>query len=101
MQEVTLGLRDIEILADDILIYGCGEDMEEATKNHNRNLEELLVRLEKHGCKLNRNKLNLCKESVKFFGHVLTSDGLIPDEAKVEAKKICHRHKTKRTCYAF
>lgn len=87
MHEVTVGLKDIEILADDILLYGCGDNMEEATKDHSRNLEELLVRLKKHGCKLNRSKLNLCRDSVKFFGHVLTSDGLMPDKAKVEAIK--------------
>lgn len=96
MQEVTLGLKGIEVLADDILVYGCGESMEEATKDHNKNLEELLVRLKKHGCKINKSKLNLCKDSVKFFGHVLTSDGLMPDEAKIKAiKKMPASHNKK------
>lgn len=100
MQEITIGLKDIEILADDILIYGCGETMEKATKDHNKNLEDLLVRLKEKGCKLNKSKLSLCRDTIKFFGHTLTSEGLQPDETKVDELKICQRHKTGKLYYA-
>lgn len=79
------GLSGVEVMADDILIYGVGENMTEATKDHNRNLENLLIRLREANCKLNKDKLNLLQKSVKFFGHILTDHGLEPDESKVAA----------------
>ncbi|RLU19993.1 hypothetical protein DMN91_008552 [Ooceraea biroi] len=54
MQEIIQGLKGIEILVDDILVYGCGETMEEATRDHNKNLEELVLRLEKNGYTLRK-----------------------------------------------
>lgn len=62
IQEITHDLKGIEVLIDDILIYGCEENMEEALKNHNRNLERLLIRLKEKGYKLNKDKLNLFNE---------------------------------------
>ena len=35
-------LKGVEVVADDHLIYGCGDTMEEATKDHDLNLEKLL-----------------------------------------------------------
>ncbi|XP_058840279.1 uncharacterized protein K02A2.6-like [Topomyia yanbarensis] len=85
LQETLEGLEGIECLADDILIVGAGDTIEEALKVHNQRLVKLLVRLRNNGVKLNIEKLNLCQTSVNFFGHVLTSEGLKPDERKVEA----------------
>ncbi|XP_052567674.1 uncharacterized protein K02A2.6-like [Culex pipiens pallens] len=50
-----------------------------ALADHNRRLEKLLCRLELHNVKLNKPKLKLCERSVKFYGHVLTDEGLKPD----------------------
>lgn len=35
MRNMLSGLKGIEILADDIVIYGCGDTEEEALENHN------------------------------------------------------------------
>ncbi|XP_065080058.1 uncharacterized protein K02A2.6-like [Ochlerotatus camptorhynchus] len=83
LQEVIQGLEGVECLADDLLIFGVGETLQEALINHNRCLKNLLIRLEEHNVKLNKTKLKLCQTSVKFFGHVLSSKGLLPDESKV------------------
>lgn len=85
LQEVIQGLKGVECIADDLLIFGVGDTLEEALANHNECLERLLIRLEQHNVKLNRSKLKLCERSVKFYGHVLTDEGLKPDEDKVIA----------------
>lgn len=85
LQEIIHGLKGVECLADDLLIYGRGETFEEALVDHNRNLEKLLLRLQQHNVKLNKAKLKLCETSVKFYGHILTTQGLKPDESKVSS----------------
>ena len=85
MQQVLQGLKGVEVLADDIIIFGCGENNIEAMKDHNKNLEKLLERLKIENCKLNREKLKLCQKSIRFYGHILTEDGLKADELKVKA----------------
>lgn len=85
LQEVIQGLEGVECLADDLLIYGVGDTMEEALINHNKCLKQLIIRLEENNVKLNRSKMNLCQTSVKFYGHMLTDHGLRPDEAKISS----------------
>ena len=84
-QEVLADLQGTYVMADDVLVTGKGKTLVEALQNHNKNLESLLGRLKQKGCKLNEEKLVLCKPEIVFFGHVLSKDGLKPDPAKVEA----------------
>ena len=51
------GLEGIYKVADDILITGRGDNMEEATKDHDANLLKLLERCQERNLKLNREKL--------------------------------------------
>ncbi|XP_055613408.1 uncharacterized protein LOC129759885 [Uranotaenia lowii] len=85
LQEVIQGLDGVECIADDLLIYGAGDTLEQALENHNRHLRDLFMRLKKFNIKLNKSKLKLCERSIKFYGHVLTDHGLKPDETKIEA----------------
>jgi len=85
LHEIVHGLRGIEVVADDILVFGSGDNDEEAIKNHNENLEELLQRLRGRNLKLNKEKMVLCKDTVKFYGHVLTKDGIKPYSSKITA----------------
>lgn len=85
LQEIIQGLRGVECLADDLLIYGRGATVEEALRDHNANLEMLLVRLQQNHVKLNKSKLKLCETSVKFYGHVLSTEGLQPDYTKISS----------------
>lgn len=101
MCEILNGLEGIELLADDILIIGYGDDKKEALENHNKNLENLLIRLKAHNCKLNLDKLCLCKDKVKFYGHVLTDQGLKPDENKILAIKNFPEPKNKNDLHRF
>ncbi|KAK3735966.1 hypothetical protein QZH41_003831 [Actinostola sp. cb2023] len=78
-------LQGIEVLRDDILVLGCGETREQAEKNHDENLIRLLDRAREVKLKLNKDKMNLKREEVKFMGHIITANGLKPDPAKVSA----------------
>ena len=79
------GLEGIYKVADDILITGRGDNMEEATKDHDANLLKLLERWQERNLKLNREKLELKSTEIPFIGHPLTAEGVKPDPCKVEA----------------
>ena len=78
-------LPGVLCIADDILIYGTGEANEEATADHDKNLQSLLKRCLDHGIVLSLEKMKLRLKEVPYMGHLLTSAGLKPDPAKVEA----------------
>ncbi|XP_062716630.1 uncharacterized protein K02A2.6-like [Aedes albopictus] len=101
LQEVIQGLLGVECVADDLLIYGSGDTLEEALENHNICLEKLLVRLKECNVKLNFSKLKLCETSVKFYGHVLTNKGLQPDESKVASIKNFPRPSDRKQLQRF
>ena len=83
--EVLEGLHGEEVIADDILVYGCGKTQEEAVKDHDANLIELLKRAQMVTLKLNKKKLKLKMTEVSYMGHLFTSTGLKPDPEKIKA----------------
>lgn len=99
--EVLNGLKGVEVMADDLLVYGKGDTKEQAIKDHNHNLEELLKRLKCRGCKLNKEKLSLLQEELVFYGHVISSEGLKPDPQKVAAIKQMSKPKSKEEVHRF
>ena len=66
-------------------IHGRGDANEEDTADHDRNLQNLLQRCLHRGIVLSPEKMQLRLKRVPFMGHLLTSTGLKPDPAKVEA----------------
>lgn len=54
--EVLLGLKGVSVIADDILLNGCGDTHKEAMVDHDRNLTTLLQRARDVNLKLNRKK---------------------------------------------
>lgn len=85
LHEAVHGLKGVRALADDILIFGCGETVQEAMRDHNRNLQAFMERMVARNIKLNKDKIRLCQPTVKFFGHILTSDGVQPDHDKIRS----------------
>ena len=57
MHEVTEGLKGVEVVADDFVVVGFGDGIEEATSDHDRNLEAFLERCAERNLKLNDKKL--------------------------------------------
>jgi len=73
-------LKGIHCIADDILITGSRDSLEEAQRDHDRNLLALLQRYRQKGLKLNRKKLRLNRSSLIYMGHELTVEGLRPSK---------------------
>ncbi|XP_037958998.1 uncharacterized protein K02A2.6-like [Teleopsis dalmanni] len=83
--QIIAGLKGVVCIADDILVYGKGENQQVAVEDHNKNLEELLKRLKQQNLKINKDKLKVCQQDIKFYGHILTSEGVKPDPNKTSA----------------
>ena len=78
-------LPGICCIADDILIFGEGDTEKDAIEDHNKKLHTLMQRCQEKNIKLNQKKAKLLMKEVKFMGHVISSEGLKPDPAKIQA----------------
>lgn len=78
IEKVLLGVKGVVNFIDDIIVTGKNE------AEHLSNLHEVLTRLEKAGFRLNKEKCEFFKDSVKYLGHVVTKEGLKKDEEKVK-----------------
>ena len=76
------GLDGVKAIADDILIQGDGETIEEATASHDKRLLTLLERCKQKNIKLNKEKFQLWKTELSYMGMVLTDKGVKPDPKK-------------------
>ena len=79
------GLVGIACIADDILIHGVGDTLEEATQDHDKNLTSLLEHCKEKPIRLNKEKVALRVQHLDFMGHQLTAQALKPDPSKMEA----------------
>lgn len=82
MKETFKGLEGCQAIMDDTLVFGRTEG------EHDQWLHAVLERTEKSGLKLNREKCHFKKEKVKFFGHVVSAEGICPDPDKVKAISV-------------
>lgn len=73
MNEALEGLDGISICADDVIIYGCGNDYESAEKDHDSKIIKLLERCIEKNLKLNPDKFKFKQKSVKYLGHLITA----------------------------
>ena len=85
LDEAIDGLEGVRTEADDILITGKGETMTEAVTDHEQKLKRLLDRCRCKQIKLNSDKIELKATSMLCIGHILTSEGVKADPAKINA----------------
>ena len=78
-------LEGMLTIHDDMVKYGVGDTIEEATIDHNSKLMNFLTTCRENGVKLNRRKLELCCTEIPLMGHLITSDGLKADSDKIDA----------------
>lgn len=97
MNVVLRGLSSKRALAylDDVLVVGT--DFNE----HLENLEEVFKRLRAHGLKLSTRKCDLFKPSVRYLGHTLSSNGIMPANHNIDALKNFPEPKTVRQVKRF
>ena len=79
------GLDGIVCIADDILVYGEGNDVTEAERDHDRRFIALMERCHQRNIKLNAQKLQFKLKEVKFMGTIITDQGMKPDPDKAAA----------------
>ena len=66
------------VIADDIMIHGETDDQ------HNRHLLQVLNKCREIGLKLNPDKCTFGESEVKFYGNIISKEGIKPDPAKVD-----------------
>ncbi|KAK3885281.1 hypothetical protein Pcinc_010488 [Petrolisthes cinctipes] len=79
------GLEEVFICADDVLVVGYGDNLEEISNSHDRNCRALLERCRIKNIRLNHSKVRFKMSDVIYMGHRLTPQGLSPDPSKVTA----------------
>ena len=75
----------MEVVADDFMVVGYGDNGEQASQSHDANLEAFLQRCEERRIHLNAEKARLRKHQVPFIGHIASGEGLKVDPTKVRA----------------
>ena len=79
------GLDGVLCIADDILVFGEGEDSHKAEEDHDRRFVALMERCSQKNIRLNPSKLQFKLKEVKFMGNIITHQGMQADPAKVSA----------------
>ena len=77
------GLEGIICIADDILVYGEGNDYEEDQKDHDRRFIALMECCHQKNNKLNAAKLQFKLKELKLMGTIISDQGMKPDPSKV------------------
>ena len=83
--EFLQGFPEVINIADNIFIFGCGDTIEDANGDYDRNLVCLLDKCSDYDLHLSVKKLQFKATSVTFMGHRLIDKGLEPDLAKISA----------------
>uniref|UniRef100_A0A8C1UUH3 ribonuclease H n=1 Tax=Cyprinus carpio TaxID=7962 RepID=A0A8C1UUH3_CYPCA len=78
MEQLFAG-EPCEIVVDDILIWG------QTQEEHNDRLQQVLNKIRAINIKLNLDKCKFRVNSVQYVGHLLTADGVKPDNKKTKA----------------
>lgn len=79
MEQILHGLENVRAFQDDIIVGGF--DKEHAS----RNVLSVCERLSQFNVKINIEKSKFLQESVNYLGHIVTSNGIKPNEEKVKA----------------
>lgn len=72
-------LKGVQNYLDDVIVYG--KDQQE----HDCNLQAVLAALKKAGLQLNTEKCHFNQKSLLFLGHVISAQGLLPNEDHLKA----------------
>ena len=88
-------------IADNILVFGCGDTDDEAGKDHDRALKDVFNMFRRTGMTINRKKCSFNSTSTKFFGYIFSSKGIFPDPDKVQALRDAEAPATKEEVRSF
>lgn len=72
-------LEGVDVYIDDIFIWGSTKE------EHDERLKKVLQLAREKNIKLNLQKCKFGKTEVKYLGHIISSEGIRPDETKITA----------------
>ena len=81
-REITFIILDVSGSAnsqDDMIVWG------RTLAEHNERLNKVFLKIRKSGLKLNKQKCQIGVTSIAFLGHIISSEGLKVNPAKIEA----------------
>ena len=79
VDETFESLPGVTSICDDVLVFG------RTRTEHDRNLRNVLEKSRETGLRFNPDKIQIGLTSVKYYGHVISSDGLKPSPDKLSA----------------
>ena len=80
MDAILSGIKGVMVRVDDILVSTSGR-----VSAHLDILIQVFSRLAKHHVRLSGLKCQFLKDKVKYMGHILSKQGIIPVKSKLEA----------------
>jgi transposase InsO family protein len=83
------------IYLDDVIVFS------ETFEDHLSRLANVFDRFEKNGLKLKPSKCTFLKKSVKYLGHIVSSEGVSPDPSKISAVDSWPTPKTVKDLRSF
>ena len=85
--EALEGLAVVVNKADDILVFGSGDSIEEVEKDHGIKLCNLMLRCREVNLKLKPKKFQFKVKQVTWMGHLISSTGITQHPDRVQAIK--------------
>ncbi|XP_052888447.1 uncharacterized protein K02A2.6-like [Anopheles moucheti] len=79
MDKMLVGIRGVSSYMDDIIVGGRNQ------KEHDEVLDQTLNRIQDYGFTIRVEKCFFNKKQIKYLGHIIDSNGIRPDPAKIEA----------------
>ena len=91
------GIENCTAIADDIIMYGFKED----DSDHDETVVKVMEMAKRVGMRFNPSKCQFKLKQVKFFGLILTCDGIVPDPSKIMALKNLPEPKDEKLLQSF
>jgi hypothetical protein len=95
LQRDLQGIRGALNIADDILLWGCGDTPQEIQEDHDHALCSVFEMFRRKGLTINRKKSIFNATSTKFFGYVFSPEGITADPEKVTVLRCASPPKSK------
>ena len=88
-------IPEAHLIHDDLVLAASNQD------DHDKALEQVLEAIQKAGLTLNPDKCEFSKPEIKFWGMIISADGIRPDPEKVDALKYLKTPKDKAELNSF
>ena len=92
---IIAGIEGTANSQDDIIVWG------NSRFEHDNRLQQVLKSISKAGLKLNKEKCIFGESQVKFLGHIVSSDGIKADPAKLSAVRDMPIPENKKSLQSF